>query len=118
MLTRALARLKPFDVVPAKGSRKLAFGSAIFVPPPNTTNPVMEMLNVSGSRQQQDGKRMRSQHEGKNFNDSNPVWCQNGNTVVENDHLVVSELPSGREQSHTDDSQTVTNHGDTFQPPI
>jgi hypothetical protein len=61
---------------------------------------------------------MCSQHEGENFDDSNRVRCQDCNTIVEDDHLVVSELPSGREQSHTDDSQTVTNHGDTFQLPV
>lgn len=52
--TSAVASPLPFDVVPAKESLKLAFGSSTLVCPPMTTRPVMEMLpqrvsNTDGS---------------------------------------------------------------------
>jgi hypothetical protein len=82
MLTSAFAKLKPFVVVPANGSRKLALGSATCVPPPRTTNPVIDMLPVSlcmvvGNHHSQD--------EGEDFDDPDTIRSKNSHSIVQYD---------------------------------
>ena len=82
MLTSAFAKLKPFVVVPANGSRKLALGSAIRVPPPRTTNPVIDMLLVSLCEVVGDS---HSQDEGEDFDDSDTIRSKNSHSIVQDD---------------------------------
>jgi hypothetical protein len=82
MFTKAFAKLKPLDVVPAKGSRKLAVGSTTRVPPPRTTKPVMDILVVSRLKiVRQDS----SQHQCQNLDDPDAIRGQDGHTIVQDD---------------------------------